>query len=160
MRTMQRNSGLHVCGLLLLATFVLGGCAQLRQSQPAPTVWEGSLPHSAKGYELYSWPAEGGQEWQYVLMTGTNRLKTYEEIVSAENAVDESGWVRISATGTEGLKALLSQLPDGESVTWIGSDWLEQMGMPGGSFRLPNNDVIDEIERYCRRAGVELSVEQ
>lgn len=147
-------------GLVPLATFVLSSCAQPQQSQPAPTAWEGALPHSAKGYELYSWPAEDGQEWQFVLMTGTNRLKTYEEIVSAENAVDESGWVRLSATGTEGLKSLLSKLPDGESVTWIGREWMEQMGVPGGSFRLPSDDVLDEIERHCRQAGVELFVEQ
>ncbi len=118
------------------------------------------MPHSAKGYELYSWPEEGGQEWHHVLITGTNRLKTYEEIVSAENAVDESGWVRVSAAGTEGLKALLSQLPDGESVTWVGEDWMGQMGVEWGSVRLPDKDVIDEIERYCHQAGVELSVAQ
>jgi hypothetical protein len=141
-----------------LAAFVLSGCAQLEQSQAAPTVWDSALPHSAKGYELYSWPAGDGKEWQYVLITGTNRLKTYEEIVSAENAVSEIGWVRVSATATEGLKGLLSQLPDGESVTWIGEEWMEQMGVPGGNIQLPDNEVIDEIERYCRQEGVELSV--
>ena len=158
MRIMQRSSGLHLYSLYLLAAFVLGGCAQPQQSQPAPNAWDSALPHSAKGYELYSWPAEDGRGWQHVLITGTNRLKTYEEIVSAENTVDESGWVSVSASRTEGLKTLLSQLPEGESVTWIGEDWLAQMGMPAGNIRLPDNDVIDEIERYCRQVGVELSV--
>jgi hypothetical protein len=159
MRTMQRNSGLYLYSLLLLAAFALGGCAQPQQSQPTPTVWDSALPRSAKGYELYSWPAEDAQEWQYVLITGTNRLKSYEEIVSAGNAVDESGWVRLSATGTEGLEALLSHLPDGESVTWIGEDSLERMGVPLGNIRLPGKDVTDEIEIYCRQLGVELAVE-
>ncbi|MGD8474997.1 MAG: hypothetical protein PVH59_12825 [Anaerolineae bacterium] len=156
MRIMQRNSGLHLYSLYLLAALALNCCAQ---PQPAPTAWEGSLPHSAKGYELYSWPAEDGRGWQHVLITGTNRLKTYEEIVSAENAVDESGWVSVSANGTEGLKALLSQLPDGESVTWIGGEWMEQMSVPRETIRLPDKAVIEEIERYCRDLGVELSVE-
>jgi hypothetical protein len=156
---MHRNSGLRVYVLLLLAAFALGGCAQLEQAQPSPTAWEGSLLHSAKGYELYSWPTEDGEGWQYVLITGTNRLKTYDEIVSAENAIDEGGWVRVSATGTEGLKALLSQLPDGESVTWIGREWMEQMGVSRGNIRLPGKDVTDEIEHYCRQLGVDLSVE-
>lgn len=43
------------------------------------------LPHSPKGYELYSWQA--GDEWRFTLITGTNRLKRYEEIVSTENLV-------------------------------------------------------------------------
>ena len=160
MRSMRPSPKMSVYGLLFVAALVLSGCTQLQQSQPAPTAWDGALPHSAKGYELYSWSVEGGQGWQHVLITGTNRLKTYEEIVSAENAVSESGWVRLSATGSEQLKALLSQLPDGESVIWIGADWLEQMGMPGGSIGLPDRDVIDEIERYCRQVGVELTVAQ
>lgn len=145
-------------GLLSVAALVLSGCAQLELSQAAPTAWDSPLPHSAKGYELYSWPAQDGQQWQHVLITGTNRLKTYEEIVPAENVTSESGWVRISATGTEELKSLLSQLPPGESVTWIGGDWLEQMGSPRGTIRLPDQDVLDEIERHCRQAGVTLSV--
>ena len=158
MSSMRRSPKMSVYRLLSVAALVLSGCAQLQQSQPAPTAWDSALPHSAKGYELYSWLAEGGQGWQHVLITGTNRLKTYEEIVSAENAVSESEWVRLSATGTEHLKALLSHLPDGESVTWIGGDWLEQMGMPGGSIGLPDRYVVDEIKRYCRQVGVELSV--
>ena len=147
-------------GLLSAAALVLSGCAQLEQSQAAPTAWDRPLPHSVKGYDLYSWPAEEGQGWQYALITGTNRLKTYGEIVSAEDGISESGWLRISASGAEQLKALLSRLPDGESVIWLGSDWLEQMGVPAGRIQLPGGDLIDEIARHCRQAGVELSVVQ
>jgi hypothetical protein len=147
-------------GLLFVAAFVLTGCGQLLQSRAAPTAWDSPLPYSAKGYELYSWPAEKGNGWQFTLITGTNRLKTYEEIVSAEDIVSEGGWVKISATGTEGLKALLDQLPVGESVTWNSGDWLEQVGVPAGNIRLPGEDVIDEIESYCRQLGIELSIER
>lgn len=147
-------------GLLSVAAFSLSSCALQQQSQAAPTAWDTALPHSAKGYELYSWPAQEGQGWQYALITGTNRLKTYEEIVSAQDDAVESGWVRFSASGVEELKALLSRLPDGESVTWLGGDWLEQMGVPRGNIRLPDKRVIDEIERHCRQVGVELSVVQ
>ena len=145
-------------GLLFVAAFILAGCAQLLQSQAAPTAWDNPLPHSGKGYELYSWPAEQGDGWRFTLITGTNRLKTYEEIVSAEDIVSEGGWVKVSVTGTEGLKALLGQLPEGESVTWNSRDWLEQMGVPAGSIRLPDEDVIDEIERHCRQLGIALSI--
>jgi hypothetical protein len=99
-----------------------------------------------------------GNDWQFTLITGTNRLKTLEEIVPAEDVVSESGWVKVSVTGVEDLKALLGQLPRGEIVTWISEDWLGQEGVPAGSIRLPNKDVIGEIERYCRQLGIELSV--
>ena len=74
--------------------------------------------------------------------------------------MSESEWVKVSVTGTEDLKALLGQLPAGESVTWNSGDWLEQVGMPAGSIRLPGEDVIDEIESYCRQLGIELSIER
>lgn len=145
-------------GLIFVAAFVLAGCGQLMQSRAAPTPWDSPLPHSPKGYELYSWPAEQTDGWQFTLITGTNRLKTQEEIVSAENIVGESEWVKVSVTGTADLKALLGQLPTGESVTWNGGDGLEQMGVPAGSIRLPDEDVINEIESYGRQLGIALSV--
>ena len=145
-------------GTLFVAAFVLVGCAQLLQPNPALTAWDSPLPHSGKGYELYSWPAEQGDAWQFTLITGTNRLKSYEEIVSAEDTASEGGWVKVSVTGTGALKALLDQLPRGETVTWIGEDWLEQVGAQAGNIRLPDKDVIGEIEGYTRELGVELSV--
>ena len=145
-------------GLLFVAAFVLVGCGQLLQASATPTVWDGALPHSGKGYELYSWPAEEGNAWRFTLITGTNRLKTYEEIVSAGDMVTESGWVKVSVSGTEDLKAVLGQLPRGEVVTWISEEWLEQVGAPAGRIRLPGKDVLYEIENYCRRLGIELAI--
>ena len=145
-------------GLLFVAAFVLAGCGHLLQSRATPTAWDSPLPRSGKGYELYSWPAEQGDEWRFTLITGTNRLKTHDEIVSAENVLSASGWVKVSVSGTEALRTLLSQLPRGEIVTWIRKDWLEQVGVPAGSIRLPDKDLIGEIERYCRRLGIEITI--
>ena len=145
-------------GLLFVAAFVLAGCGQLLQSLAAPTAWDNPLPHAEKGYELYSRPAEQGDEWAFTLITGTNRLKTLEEIVAAESTVDESGWVKVSVSGTEALKAVLDQLPRGERVTWISEQWLEQVGVPAGSIGLPEETVISEVEGYCRQFGIELSI--
>ena len=145
-------------GLLFVVAFVLAGCGQLLQSRTTPTAWDSPLPHSGKGYELYSWPAEQGDDWRFTLITGTNRLKTHEEIVSAEEVVGESEWVKVSVTGPDALKAVLGQLPPGEIVTWISEDWLEQVGVPAGSIRLPDQDVVSEIERYCRQLGIQLTI--
>jgi hypothetical protein len=114
------------------------------------------LPHSLKGYELYGWQA--GDEWRFTLITGTNRLKRYEEIASGEDVVTETGWVKLSVVGIGNLKALLNRLPKGEEVTWIGGGWLEAVGAPTGNIQLPGWEVIEEIERRCRSLGIQLQV--
>jgi hypothetical protein len=47
------------------------------------------LPRSFKGYELYSWEEEG--QWHFTLITGTNRIKTIEEITSKGDFISETG---------------------------------------------------------------------
>jgi hypothetical protein len=47
------------------------------------------LPHSMKGYELYSWSEDS--QWHFTLITGTNRNKTLEEIISNEDFISEAG---------------------------------------------------------------------
>jgi hypothetical protein len=125
-----------------------------RQSTPSPSPI--SFPHSPKGYELYSW--KDGQEWYFTLITGTNRLKRHNEIVSTESFLTETDWVKLSVRGTENLESVLSQLPDGETVTWISDRWLERAGAPVGNIRLPGPEVIKEIESHCRRLGAQLLV--
>ena len=72
------------------------------------------LPHSMKGYELYSW--EEDNQWHFTLITGTNRTKTMEEITSREDFISETGWVKIRVVGADAIKDILSRLPQGESV--------------------------------------------
>jgi len=74
------------------------------------------LPHSFKGYELYSWEEEG--QWHFTLITGTNRIKTIEEITSKGDFISETGWVKIQVVGADAIKDVLSRLPEGESVFW------------------------------------------
>jgi hypothetical protein len=119
------------------------------------------LPHSAKGYELYSW--ETDQRWQFALITGSDRLKRYKEIVSgeripAENIVTGAEWVALTGQGMEELTALLRRLPQGEIVSWRGNGWLERAGVTGGGLRLPGPEVIKEVEAACRDLGIELQV--
>ena len=81
-----------------------------------------------KGYELYSWYEANEDTWNYTLITGTNRLKAIEEILTGEKDVSTDGWVSITVRGDGPLKTELRRLPKGEQVTWVGPEWLKQVG--------------------------------
>ncbi len=93
-----------------------------------------------KGYELYSWQADGA--WSFSLLIGTNRLKTYDEVTSPDVAVE----------GVEAIKAALSELPTGEQVIWSAK---RVENTP-----LPPNDVITQITAHCEQIGVVLAVDR
>jgi hypothetical protein len=60
-----------------------------------------------KGVELYSWKdREGG--WVFVLINGTNRLKTDKEVKGATDLI----------RGTEALQKAFTGLAVGETVSW------------------------------------------
>ncbi len=103
------------------------------------------LPRSFKGYELYSWEEEG--QWHFTLITGTNRVKTLEEITTEEDFVSETGWVKTQVVGADAIKDVLSRLPEGESVFWC--DELH-IGQPAETdFHLPPEQIADEIEEHA-----------
>jgi len=114
------------------------------------------LPHSAKGYELYSW--QENHEWHFTLTTGTNRLKSLEEIISNENTVQADGWVKISVQGIDAIQKALSSLPQDEEIFWAGKTWFEQTQVQAGPIMLPPQETIDVIQEYCKQSGLELTV--
>jgi hypothetical protein len=117
------------------------------------------LPHSMKGYEMYSWYDENEGTWYYTLVTGTNRLKAIEEIILREKAVSTQGWTSITVRGNDALKAELRRLPAGEQVTWIGAEWLKLVGADeqmAGTIKLPDGAVVAELENLCHERGVNL----
>jgi hypothetical protein len=117
------------------------------------------LPHSMKGYELYSWFAREEDQWYHALITGTDRLKTLAELRDRPSVVRPDGWVSILVRGTGPLKALLRRLPDGERLTWVGEDWLMQAGADQemiATMALPDAQTVREIEDLCRELGLSL----
>ena len=93
---------------------------------------------SMKGYELYSWRADN--HWYFALVMGTNRVKTYEEIVAPS--------VRL-----ENMEALLDELdllPVGEQVFWLATR------VPNTS--LPPGDMVNAIVAHCSNIGVYLEI--
>lgn len=116
-----------------------------------------SLPHSEKGYELYSWTEREGGPWHYTLVTGTNRQKTSEELTTGEDMLTEDGWVKLSVTGTAALLQLLERLPAGEQVFWH-SAVPAPAGAEGGQFRLPGQAAVTAVEARCRELELQLTV--
>ena len=108
--------------LVAVATaLVLSGCGDKSEggtgdaaSVPADA---GLLPASLKGYELYAWE-EGGLLW-FTLITGTNRLKTLDEI-TRKNVDQRDDFVHINSSGWDDLQAVLALVPRGTPVALDG----------------------------------------
>ena len=103
---------------------------------------------SMKGYELYSWPA--GQDWDFALMIGTNRLKTLEEIKSPDQTLH----------GIEAIKTALRELPPNEQVFWVGQGWLQQSQTESGDITIPPALIRDEITSLCSQLGIRPTVNE
>ena len=112
------------------------------------------LPHSLKGYELYSWEEEG--QWHFTLITGTNRIKTIERITSEGDFISETGWVKIRVVGADAIKDVLSRLPEGESVFWCDELHIEQSTET--DLQLPPGQIADAIEGYAKQRGLDFVV--
>lgn len=111
------------------------------------------IPHSMKGYELYSWPE--GNEWYFSILAGTNRTKTYAEVISKA----PSEIHLITVTGVDNLKSALAQFPENEHITWIGRGWLQSCwGSNYGNLQLPAQNYIDEITKYCTQKKLNLQL--
>jgi hypothetical protein len=119
----------------------------------APSETAANLPHSTKGYELYSWPEDG--QWHFTLITGTNRNKTLEEIISAANTVSSDGWVRIHVVGMEAIKAVLSELPRSEEVFWPDSLRSEQT-QEEIHMEFPPGEITEAIKIHAEWCGLVL----
>jgi hypothetical protein len=96
---------------LISATFALYGCSKGNNNEMHPvdlinldTI---SFNHSMKGWELYSWP--NGNDWNYSILVGTNRTKSYSEVTKN----------KIVVFGIDSLKMLLGSFP--KMSTYSGS---------------------------------------
>ena len=136
---------------LLLVSIIVAACEPDNQS-----VGVDALPSSMKGYELYSWFDEDDGDWQYTLITGTNRTKTIEEITTPRNEVTESEWVKITVTGTDQLKALLKRLPAGSHLGWDRGGWVEGQDPEEPLLKYPDELVIEFVRDLCRQENIEL----
>jgi hypothetical protein len=113
------------------------------------------LPHSMKGYEMYSWVED--TQWHFTLMTGTNRSKTLEEITSKEDFISETGWVRVHAASVDDMKNVLSKIPQGEFIMWLGG--VSEPSEPEDiKLQLPPGIIINSIKAQAGLCGLELTI--
>lgn len=91
-----------------------------------------------KGVELYSWKDEK-ENWMFVLLDGTNRLKTEKEVKEAKNKV----------RGAEKLNEAIARLAVGEQVSWT-----HRIGV----FEFPPESTRQAIAKAAKDANVELNV--
>jgi hypothetical protein len=98
---------------------------------------------------LYSWP--NGNDWNYSILKGTNRLKTYNEVIKN----------KIIVLGIDSLKMLLDKFPKKEEIFWVGEGWLKRIwGTDYGNLSLPDSKIIDEIKNYCTQKELVLGILQ
>jgi hypothetical protein len=115
------------------------------------------LPHSMKGYELYSWQVEG--QWHFTLITGTNRNKTTEEITTGENFISQAGWVKIRAEDIETVKVILSKLTEDEEVSWLNGQRSEPFPGEAVNFSFPPAAEVDALKQQAGKYGIKLNVQ-
>jgi hypothetical protein len=129
------KASLSVVVVILLSVVFLTACVPIPDMRDAAM---NASEKSMKGYELYSW--QTNDEWRYALVTGTNRLKTFDEITAPGVAV----------TSVDELRSRLSKLAHGEEIVWTaGTD---------DRLSLPPQSVIDEVKKACQELGLELTI--
>lgn len=102
-----------------------------------------SFTHSMKGWELYTW--SNGNDWKYSILMGTNREKTYDEVITN----------KIAVIGKDSLKMLLNKFPAKEEIFWIG----KRSGDGWDNLSLPDQSTIDEIMNYASLKELVLHVQ-
>jgi hypothetical protein len=132
---------------VLFCSVLLSGCAdensEIIPAQNTTVMFD----HSMTGWELYSWQIE--DNWNYSILVGTSRLKTYEEVTSSE----------VLVTGKEKLKEVLNLFPENEYITWIGQGWLSRCWHNSyNNLELPPELIIDNIKEFCNEMNIILIV--
>lgn len=128
---MTRRCLLILC--VALVGVICAGCDAITLG-PDPT-----MEPAFKGWELYSWQ-EGGA-WRYCLLQGTNREKTWDEVMAA--AASQGG-------SQAALEAQLSRLPKGEQVFWVSGQF------PQTAF--PDQAVVQRLAKICLDLGVAMHI--
>ncbi|UHQ23345.1 hypothetical protein LVB77_01120 [Lysobacter sp. 5GHs7-4] len=94
---------------------------------------------SFKDKELYSWRESGTGPWRFVLLNGTNRSKTPEEVLASGDKI----------ASVEELKVRMAALTPGETVLWMIPD--------AAPFAAPSRNLVDEIAAFARSEFIDFA---
>lgn len=111
-------------------------------------------PLAFKGYELLTWQKDG--EWVFTLLAGTNRQKSFEEILTAENTFSNTEIIKVTVIGEDSFKELITHLPKGEWITWGGMVLQGEVASNTLYFTYPPDEIVDELIAYCKDRGITL----
>ena len=162
----MRVSTFRIVVILLITALFVTGCGSSNpgigegggipaSAYPSPD-WEeipATIPDLGKGYELYSWQA--GEDWCYTLIAGTNRGKSFEEITSTENTLDE-GLIKVTVTSLDDLDTLIQRLPAGIDLIWSGIDLTGEVEAGTLYFTYPSEDVVKRVTDLAAGQGIQL----
>lgn len=112
------------------------------------------LPSSLKGYELMSWQV--AEVWNFTLITGTNREKTFEELMEPKSQVTKDGFVKITVAGIDQIKKVFELLPADQQILWSGIDLSDQVPEGMLYFTFPPQIIMDELIKYCKDRKITL----
>lgn len=96
-----------------------------------------------KGMELYSWQNKSG-EWQYAVLEGANRNKTWDEIQS-------------TPLDLQGVENAIARMAIGESLFWMNNVYDTSSGQVL-NLPLPPDTVVNELKEFAREKQVGLYI--
>ncbi len=138
--------------MILGVNGLLNACARnMPEIEENPTR-EPLYPKSFKGYELYTWEEEGIL-W-FTMITGTNREKGFDEVVSSDQVWASDGWLKVTVQGIDQAMKMLDRLSPDETLI------LMDLPAPGNGQKdvkvyPPQRDIIIKIEAYCLENGLQ-----
>ncbi len=114
----------------------------------------GKLPRSTKGYELYSWLED--DQWNFTLITSTNRNKVLEGITSGDDFISEAGWINILLRVSRRSKLFWPSC----LRTSLSSGRMGYVSKRDSEFRytVPPKRLSNAVKGFAAQCGLELSV--
>ncbi len=162
--------------ILFLTLFLVGGCVRNPSSESLVTTIDNTptalpvnatvmpvldlsalpetLPSSIKGYELVSWQEDG--DWWYTLVTGTNRQKSFEELVSPQSWIIPGEFLKISTNSLADLRSILERLPSGSEVIWGGMELSGEVDEGVPYFTYPPEKILADVSALCDQLNIKL----
>ena len=137
---------------LLLVVFLFAKCNQAKDGEgrkndagiAVNNVSDTTGKKSLKGWELYSW---FDKEWKFVLVPGTNRIKTVEEIISSKQI----------SNGIKELEKRIMELNNHQTIVWMDRTHNKDLKV-NEPFQKPTAEITDNLMEICKRKDIELLI--